>query len=153
MAEVPYNQILILLVYRLALSAAAPVYLLEKYSEEELFFDTRQTNVTTPPPTGLQACATTFCPEAIANVTAVSVVVIFLTVLACSLWHYQVQQVRLSRIRQALERNRALDRHLASKAQKQEEMTVTTPSSSAATESSHQSEPPNTNTQVEIHTV
>ena len=94
--------------------------------------------------------------KAIANVATVCVVVIFLTVLACGLWHYQVQQVRLSRIRQALERNRALDRHLATRAQKQEMPMSTSPSpSSVPAASSQLSEPPNTKmtTQVDIHPV
>ena len=100
----------------MAFSLPALLYPQVDYSENGAAYkrniDTRQDNNATTPPSGLKACETSFCPEAIANVTAVGIALIFLTVVACSLWHYQVQQVRLSRIRQALDRNKAVDRHL-----------------------------------------
>ena len=137
---------LLLLLCRASLSLSAPLQPTNvrkdvdtNYNRQPISYNPRlaerQENTTSP--SGLQACATSFCPEAIANVAAVVTAVVVLIVLACILWHYQVQQERVDRIRQAMARNAALDKHLETtsarkqhqRAREGEEMLLTSPSS------------------------
>lgn len=110
---------LLLLVCRASLSLSAslqPQGQSISYSQD---LSERQENGSTA--TGLQACATSFCPEAIANVTAVVVAVVVLFCLGCFLWHCQVQQERADRIKQAMARNKALDKHAETLAARQQQ--------------------------------
>ena len=62
----------------------------------------------------LEDCKTSgLCPEGIANIVAGLTAISFLAILACILWHWEVQSERKTRIKMALERNEAIDRQMA----------------------------------------
>ncbi len=68
----------------------------------------------TTAPDSLDDCRTSgLCPEGIANIVAGLSAMLFLSILACVLWHWEVQLERRTRVRLALERNRTIDRQMA----------------------------------------
>lgn len=52
------------------------------------------------------------CPEGIANITLGLAAISVLGILACILWHWEVQSERKTRIKLALERNKIIDRQM-----------------------------------------
>ena len=75
--------------------------------------DIRSNSSTANSTDSLQDCKTSgLCPEGIANIVAGFSAITILAILACILWHWEVQTERKARIRLALERNKAIDRQM-----------------------------------------
>ena len=84
--------------------------------------DGNNTSNSTTAPDSLEDCRTSgLCPEGIANIVAGLSAVLFLGVLACVLWHWEIQLERKTRVRLALERNRTIDRQMTEDKKKRQE--------------------------------
>ena len=84
--------------------------------------DGNNSSNSTTAPDSLEDCRTSgLCPEGIANIVAGLSAVFFLGVLACVLWHWEIQLERKTRVRLALERNRTIDRQMVEDKKKRQD--------------------------------